>query len=284
MKLFYFSLNVVFIFKSPQIDSDRDIHWQLNDALLDIFDVLLEFQSSASLYWFFALFNQIIQQQTQVEQKRTYDKCLNVLLKFSKLYKYNPYYSILKMRFSYNCLPFELNLYDVDLYFKFDLNTKFAHTDHTALTPLAEPPHEYQHFGHSTTTTTTTTNPNENEYFPASEPNPSSTFKQTDYGLITNQLMTIKPSATGLLEVLPLSFKCIAMSQGTSIEKSNNAKQDFSLYMLPNYSNLFYNNQPPQPTAGFTITDPLMDSIPTLAKLTIASFFLSTLIRFSTPL
>ena len=73
------------------------------------------------------------------------------------------------------------------------------------------------------------------------------------------------------------------MSPGTSVEKSNNEKQDFSLYMLPNYSNLFFNNQTPQSTAdGFSVTDPLMDSIPTLASLTKASDFIADLFSKAT--
>ena len=53
----------------------------------------------------------------------------------------------------------------------------------------------------------------------------------------SNESYNLGPKLTGLLEVLPLNFKCISSSQGTTIEKTN-SKQDLSIYMLPNCNTL----------------------------------------------
>ena len=48
------------------------------------------------------------------------------------------------------------------------------------------------------------------------------------------ELVNSFPQSVGLLEVLPLNFKCSACSNGTQVEK-NNLKQDTSLYVLPDF-------------------------------------------------
>lgn len=87
-------------------------------------------------------------------------------------------------------------------------------------------------------------------------------------GTPTKDLFTSMHQPLGLLEVLPLSFKCISSSNGTSVEK-NPAAQDSSqssnsnsYYILPDFFSLFSSNgeqstsasssglQPPQQTNG----------------------------------
>ena len=46
------------------------------------------------------------------------------------------------------------------------------------------------------------------------------------------------PQCLGLIEVLPLNFKCLSSSNGTSVDKSS-LKHDKSLYVLPEYFSLF---------------------------------------------
>jgi hypothetical protein len=63
------------------------------------------------------------------------------------------------MRFNYQCLPSELNLFDVDLYFKFDLNSKLIQKHSSASISY----NSYKIFGNINGTFTTLTCLNKEE-------------------------------------------------------------------------------------------------------------------------
>lgn len=56
-------------------------------------------------------------------------------------------------------------------------------------------------------------------------------------------LFSIMHQPLGLLEVLPLNFKCVSSSNGTTIEKPNSSQQESnSYYILPDFFSLFSGN------------------------------------------
>ena len=54
-----------------------------------------------------------------LDVRKSYQSCIQILTKLSSGHKYNPYYSLLKMRFNFSSLVFDPRLFDADLYFKF---------------------------------------------------------------------------------------------------------------------------------------------------------------------
>jgi hypothetical protein len=70
-----------------------------------------------------------------------------------------------------------------------------------------------------------------------------------DYAAIKSNM---PQTSVGLLEVLPLNFKCVS-SNGSTIEK-NNSKADSSLYVLPNYFSIFGNDSATTPASAPELT------------------------------
>ena len=104
-----------------QNDAKKLFNDLLLDKLLALLNFLPEFDSSASLNWYFMLMHQVMAMTTTPHIERAYDRCIKMLSMFAQGQKYNPLYALLKMRYNYSCLIFESRLFDVDMYLKFDL-------------------------------------------------------------------------------------------------------------------------------------------------------------------
>ncbi len=102
---------------NKNIDQEKSFASFVLDKLIELLDVCGSFESSASLNWYFQLLHRCM----SLDVKRCYEHCLRILCSFSRGHKYDPLYALLKMRYNFECLVFEANLFDVDLYFKFNV-------------------------------------------------------------------------------------------------------------------------------------------------------------------
>lgn len=198
---------------------------------------------------------------------------LLIILLFYKGHKYNPFYALLKMRYNFSCLIFESKLFDVDLYFKFNItNQKMLQQSQQSQQSTGSGipnPYSFGSVGISLTggggAGANGININDNQqsqmnYGHNNQGNASNgnSIYQNNFNyqnsidvfsscLTTSQannkeLINSFPQSVGLLEVLPLSYKFFSCSNGTQMEK-NNSKQESNLYVLPNFFTVFDNKK-----------------------------------------
>lgn len=169
------------------------------------------------------------------------------------------------MRYNFSCLIFESKLFDVDLYFKFNITNQklLQQTQHQqANSNTLTNPYSFGSVGISLTGNNNLNgnHNNQNQFYTGSSGqnignsgsnnNANNLFQNsTDVFsscLTTNchggnkELVNSFPQSVGLLEVLPLNFKFFSCSNGTQMEKGNQ-KQDTSLYVLPDFFSFFEN-------------------------------------------
>ena len=260
---------------TKQNDQTRAFGEILLEKLLSLLNFLPDFESSAAMNWYFMLLHQVM----SINAVRTYEACMRMLTVLSRGQKYNPFYALLKMRYNFSCLIFESQLFDVDLYLKFDLanqkglnssgingngsnaGSNMHHHQQTQQT-LQQQPQFMQNannysFSFGTVGLSASNNAIYNINQPMSSYNPSqAVFYNTNghasgqnvsnnlinlLGLNLGKEINLMPQCLGLVEVLPLNFKCLSSSNGTSVDKSN-MKQEKSLYVLPDCFSVFGNN------------------------------------------
>ena len=228
------SLLLNFLLKN--VDRDKQFVSMLLESLLGLLGQMPNFGSSASLNWYFMLIHQVM----FVDSNKTYQSCMSMLTQLSRSHRYNPFYALLKMRYNFGCLFFESQLFDIDLYFKLEgikgvksiASTGNPYTISFGSVGVSLGANQLnnqmisgsnlmsQSLG--TSVGNTATSSDEGSGLAQSRVDPISSFT---------------PSV-GLLEVLPLSFKCISSTNGTSVEKTNNKKEN-SLYVLPDCFTFF---------------------------------------------
>ncbi len=175
------------------------------------------------------------------------------------------------MRYNFSCLVFESQLFDVDLYFKFNItNQKLLQQtqQQQANAPGFALANAYS-FGLSLTANTnlapghpSNANPFGNApngqgggnnagssgslaAFPANfnYQNSADVFGSclaaSGCGSSNRDLMDSLPQSVGLLEVLPLNFKHFSCSNGTQMDKGGSGKQETNLYVLPDFFSVF---------------------------------------------
>ena len=244
-------------------DASKAFSELLLDKLLCLLNYLPVFESSASMNWLFMLMHQVM----SCDLSKTYDHCIKILTLLSKGHKYNPLYALLKMRYNFSCLIFESRLFDVDLYLKFDLtNQKLAQPTQFQQNFISNGNNYNFSFGTVGMSANNSSNLNSNN-----ANNPNQMFSSNGNGNASNQAglagasigsslggggdfnkdyISLMPQSVGLIEVLPLEFKSISSSNGTTVDKTSN-KQDKSLYVLPDCFSQFGN----EPQAESTSSD-----------------------------
>ncbi|CAF0910527.1 unnamed protein product [Brachionus calyciflorus] len=216
---------------SPFFDPDKRFASKLLNILLNLLTELGNFQSSSSMNWFFVLLHQCM----YLDVESTHLKCLQLLNEFAKAQKYSPYYALLNMRFNFSGLIFEPKLFDLDSCLKFDSvqlktvqNTPPTTQPTTQISQTASNPFTFS-FG--------SVGLSVNQQTQQSQPLPTN----SSHNLFpTKETPSILSQTSGLIEVLPLSYKSISSSNGSNIEK-NGQKQDNSLYILPDYFSIITN-------------------------------------------
>jgi hypothetical protein len=303
-----------------QNDAKKLFNDLLLDKLLALLNFLPEFDSSASLNWYFMLMHQVMTMTTTPHIERAHDRCIKMLSMFAQGQKYNPLYALLKMRYNYSCLIFESRLFDVDMYLKFDLlnqkpflnstNNNLHHQQHTHhhqihhnqqqqqqqhqnnLPQFMQDPWSNTSFSFGTVGGLSSQNHqhnkqqhlhnNQNNFnlnqnggiFAGSnlsnqtqQQNNQSSLTSMSWNTVNANLINLlglnfggketslllgATSSLGLIEVLPLNFKCLSSSNGTSVDKSNVNKHEKSLYVLPEFC---YDDNEEKKTATTTNTN-----------------------------
>jgi baculoviral IAP repeat-containing protein 6 len=239
---------------NKNVDNEKTFGTILFDNLMHFFKFIPVFESSASLHWYFMLIHQVM----QIDPKKTFDVCMDMLIKLSKGHKYNYLYALLKMRYNLSCLLFENSLFDADLYLKFDIT-------HQKLIQSQQPtggftnPYSFS-FGSvgiainknnltNQINNTTGSGNNNNNMKNSNNQNSNGLFNSNMLNSSIKEL-NLLPQSMGLIEVLPLKFKYLSSSNGTTIEKNNNNssnnKQESPFYVLPDY---FAYLDPPKPAS-----------------------------------
>jgi hypothetical protein len=244
-----------------------------------------------------------------LDSRKSYEYCINVLTKLSSGHKYNPFYALLKMRFNYSSLVFDSKLFDTDLYFKFDFNeqkfsnhleqiqsgTQSQQSQSTTNSQTQQQQQQQQQqqlqsqqqqlvsntmnaitfsFGSVGLSVNNAGSSSQNTGMGSQNigssqqninglggaANSSGVNNLLNQGLFSSlignssskDLFASMHQPLGLLEVLPLNFKCISSSNGTSIEKQTNVQQDSNAYyILPDFFSLFSANSGDTSTGEF---------------------------------
>jgi len=253
---------------SVNVNTNESFASLLMQNLLGLIRFLPNFESAAAMNWYFIMLHQVM----HLDADRAFQACTDMLIKMSKGHKYNPYYALLNMRFNFSCLVFESKLFDIDLYFKFDITSVKCAQNTNSLSGSASSSgnncifsfgsvgltmNPTMNIGNTVNMNTngsssTTNGLNNNQIIfgggggggaggaASSFLNSVNQFgsNTTSYtnALSSNSSKTFYsfqiPQTAGLIEVLPLGFKCIMSSNGTSIDK-NTLKQESSIYVLP---------------------------------------------------
>ena len=172
------------------------------------------------------------------------------------------------MRYNFSCLIFESQLFDVDLYFKFNItNQKLMHqnqnqpqSSNTLTNPysfgsvgisLGAGNHNnihlngntgnQNHFGSGQSSSNNGANNGYNNNLNSIDVF-SSCFTASSTSGASKESINLFPQSVGLLEVLPLNYKFFSCSNGTQMEKSNQ-KQETNLYVLPDFFSFFDKQQ-----------------------------------------
>jgi len=255
---------------NKNVDADKLFSSILFDNLINLFKYIPVFESSASLHWYFMLIHQVM----NLDSKKTFDVCMDMLTKLSKGHKYNYLYALLKMRYNLSCLLFENTLFDADLYLKFDIT-------HQKLIQNQQPlganggfsnPYSFSFgsVGIAINNNMNKTNLNNNQMNSNTNSNQNNNANNNNLkngntfnnnmsmgGLFNSNLLNssikdlnLLPQSMGLIEVLPLKFKYLSSSNGTTIEKNNNnnnsnsnSKQETPFYVLPDYFTFLDSNK-----------------------------------------
>ena len=259
---------------NKNLDREKSFGGLLLKNLMSVLKLLPYFESSASMNWYFVLIHRVM----ALDSQNTYENCMHMLIALSKGYDYNPLYALLKMRYNFSCLVFESSLFDIDLYFKFNItNQKLMQQSQQQQQQQQSTgsnlnnPYSFGSVGISLTGAVNNMNINNSSNMniggnPFGNAQTNSNLNSNTFGSSANtnnnnnnlhsinynsqncidvfssslspgsnkELVNSFPQSVGLLEVLPLNFKCSACSNGTQVEK-NNLKQDTSLYVLPDF-------------------------------------------------
>lgn len=171
------------------------------------------------------------------------------------------------MRYNFSCLIFESQLFDVDLYFKFNItNQKLLyqsqHQQQNSNNTLTNP-YSFGSVGISLTGNHNNNgqsgNLNQFSNGQSSSNNGGNSAYNTNLnsidvfsscftsagsasGSASKESINLFPQSVGLLEVLPLNYKNFSCSNGTQMEKTSQ-KQDTNLYVLPDFFSFFDKQQ-----------------------------------------
>ena len=211
---------------SPVFISKKNISILLLNCLLKNLDYLQNFTSSCSMNWYFVILNQCMHFDIDL----TYAKCLNLLNKLVLAHKYDSYNTLLKMRCNLSGLIFEPKLFSLDSCLKFDNNFQAKPLSNQVSNQLNSQGLQSTSnpFSFSFGSVGLGTNHNQLSAANVSVNNVQNLCNSSD------ENPSLISQVSGLIEVLPLNFKSVSLSSGSSIEK-NGVKQQNSLYILPDY-------------------------------------------------